>query len=408
MAANSGDAAIVGNTVADALVVGGGNDKATSGYLSSQAVSLWGDHDFSQEREFKAAAITDLVERSLLPGMLWAEGENLDRNGDRIIQVGEANDLMIRGDLFQQLAAEFMSQATRDVSLDEIKAVADQAALALAGGETNPAEPVDGATTPENPNLMQFVGPDGYTATSANDALEQQYADFMKTPADPNSEDANERYIAESQFLASQFKNLDGNDDGSVDYRELLDSTQSSDEDVRKAATIAADHHMTELGGDSYTSFTMTDVINDGRTREPDPDTDDSGFDTDGDGEDGSESLNVLKDSDSSIEDRLKAITSLVADGTTTATITDNGVELNVRMEVVAIPGSSRTMVHMFAIDPATGKESVILRAIGDGDTFTKQRGADGQEVDFVGTRWQRNHADSMFSSSSSSEFDVG
>lgn len=106
----------------------------------------------------------------------------------------------------------------------------------------------------------------------------------------------------------------------------------------------------------------------------------------------------VLNDPARSTVEQLSAIKKLVENGTSTAMLTDaDGNQINVRMEVVPIEGSSRSMVHMFAIDPATGKETVVLRAINDGDNWLHQRDKHGNEVDFVGTRWKRDHAGTIF-----------
>ncbi len=470
MAATAGDAAIVGNTVTDALALNSQSDSAS--HLAKEAVNLFGSHDFSGDRAFKDAAISDLVSRELLPGLAWAEAQSLDRNGDKIIQMGEANDLMVSGDLFQQLAAEYMSKATRDVTLEELQAVAERTAASqqsedpvqkylaesefiasqfdnLDGNDDGTVEygelidasqkPDDnllkavdlvvqhhltelngGSNTPftmqdviadgqpsvtENPDYMQFSGSSNrQVPTVYNDELFQKFQEFMKIPADLESENVGQRHTAEAQYLASQFLNLDGDKSGTVEYGELVTASQSTDENILKAVEIAVNHHMTELNGGSFTDFTLDDVIKDGQPPQYDSDEDSPSDQTE------SPNLDALQSPDSSVTDRLKAIKALVAEGQTTATIKDsNGDELNVRMEVIPVAGSSRSMVQMFATDPATGKEYVVLRAISDGDTFTQQRDANGQEVDFVGTRWQANHPDSMFcKSGSETTYDEG
>ncbi|MBA3994318.1 MAG: hypothetical protein C0469_12390 [Cyanobacteria bacterium DS2.3.42] len=314
MAAPAGDAAIVGNTVVDALALNNQADSAN--HLATEAVNLFGSQDFSGNREFKDAALLDLVNRELLPALTWAEAQSLDRNGDQIIQMGEGNELMASGDLFQQLAAEFMSRATRDVTLEELAALSAQTSKA----QDVPSEAP--LLNTENPDYMQFSG--------ATDATTLTYEDGERPAFAPETEVANPDYM---QFSGS------------------------SDEHNERPAYA--------------------------------PEMDESS------------SLGALKSKNSSVTDRLKAIKSLVADGQTTASITDsNGNQLGVRMEVIPVAGSERSMVHMFAVDPSTGKEFVILRAISDGDSFTQQKDASGQDVDFVGTRWRNNHPDSMFCAS--------
>lgn len=106
----------------------------------------------------------------------------------------------------------------------------------------------------------------------------------------------------------------------------------------------------------------------------------------------------VLQSPTATTIDQLKAIKGLVNSGETTATIVDqDGNTINVRMEILPVSGD-RSLVQMFAVDPNTGKETVILRAVNDGgDNFRKQTDANGNEVDFVGTRWKRDHAGSIF-----------
>lgn len=107
----------------------------------------------------------------------------------------------------------------------------------------------------------------------------------------------------------------------------------------------------------------------------------------------------ILENPTSTPEQQLQAIKDMVASGTSTTSIVDaNGNTINVRMEVVPVAeGSDRSFVHMFAVDPTTGTEMPVLRAISDGDTFEHQRTADGEEVSFVGTKWKKAHPDTMF-----------
>lgn len=106
----------------------------------------------------------------------------------------------------------------------------------------------------------------------------------------------------------------------------------------------------------------------------------------------------TLTSPNSSPEDQLKAVKALVAAGQTTMTITDaDGNSLNVRLAVTPIAeGSPNNYVHMYAVD-ASGKESIVLRAISNGDGFVQQRDATGEFVSYVGSKWKRDHADSVF-----------
>ena len=110
------------------------------------------------------------------------------------------------------------------------------------------------------------------------------------------------------------------------------------------------------------------------------------------------DALATLSGADSSVEEQLAAIKTLVEGGKTTATIRDaDGSELTIRMEVQPISeGSDRSYVQMFAVDE-NGRETVVLRALSDGDSFAQQRDANGNLVSYVGSRWQERHPDSVF-----------
>lgn len=113
---------------------------------------------------------------------------------------------------------------------------------------------------------------------------------------------------------------------------------------------------------------------------------------------DSNEALATLSDVNSSTEDQLAAIKTLVAAGQTTATIRDaDGTSLNIRLEMQPISeGSDRSYVQMFAVDES-GREMVVLRAVTDGDGFAQQRDANGNFVSYVGRKWGEQHPDSVF-----------
>lgn len=106
----------------------------------------------------------------------------------------------------------------------------------------------------------------------------------------------------------------------------------------------------------------------------------------------------TLTSPNSSPEDQLKAVQALFAAGQTSMTITDaDGNSLNVRFAVTPIAeGSPNNYVHMFAVD-SSGNESIVLRAISKPDGFVQQRDANGEFVSYVGSRWKRDHASSIF-----------
>ena len=106
----------------------------------------------------------------------------------------------------------------------------------------------------------------------------------------------------------------------------------------------------------------------------------------------------TLTSANSSPEDQLKAVQALFAAGQTSMTITDaDGNSMNVRFAVTPIAeGSPNNYVHMFAVD-ASGKETIVLRAISKPDGFVQQRDANGEFVSYVGSKWKRDHAGSAF-----------
>lgn len=400
-------------------------------HLAQEAASLLGVHDFSQNRDMRDGIIRGLGETAdLLETLVWAERTKLDVDGDGVIEVGEGNDLKMSGDIFVQLAAEFMSTRLQDVSFAEL----DQAArttAARAGYEmpASTAQPVGaelpGGEQPTGPNVMQFSG--------------EQLVDPNAFAGDPalvqGQQDPTARYKEEAQFLGVNFGSLDKDQNGLVDDTEFKAAISGSDITQLTALDIAFRHNLVAVQNDQFSSLSLDQVAADyfsagGAALQEGADaaassdrpamvpeggeTEGGMYQFTGDENAGehpayapdessedpnqSEEMRTLNSKNASTKDRLKAIARLVEAGKTSATITDSdGSKFDVRMEVVPVAGSSRTMVHMFAIDPATGKEFVVLRAIKDGEDFTRQRDASGNEVDFAGTRWRQNHPDSMF-----------
>lgn len=280
-----------------------------SNFLANEAASLFNGHDFTNDVDFRNAAVGQLIQDNVLPSLLWSEQDALDTNQDHVIDQDEASAGMQSGELFKQLASTFV-QGYGPVTFDDI------ASWRSAVPDTAPAV---GADTPPP-----------YNDTSA---LPVPYSD--QTIQDPNY----------AQFTG--------------------DSTGS--ENTESSNPLPYD----------ITTVRPTDA------QSPQPDSAD---------------MTALTAPNSSTEDRLKAIKNLVESGQTSATLTDaDGQQFNVRMEEIAVPGSSRTMVQMIATDPATGKEHPVLRAISDGDAFLHQRDANGYDVDFEGDWWKANRPNSMF-----------
>lgn len=226
-------------------------------------------------------------------------------------------------------------------------------------------------------------------------------------------------------LVVEEFSHMDGNDDKVVDYNELMTATESEDTTTRLAAFQANRFGVNgKFPSTNYESFSYDDAVADaeahGEAVRPvpteeapldtpqDPDLfQHTGDETTPEGEsqplevtvNGWDPLAVLQNPNMDTESQLNSIMALVKSGNPPTTIKDaNGNDIQVRMEVVPVAeGSDRSYVHMFGIDPVTGREIPILRAINEGNTFEQQRSADGEEVPFVGTKWLKAHPDTMY-----------
>lgn len=395
-------------------------------HLAQEASYLLGVRDFRTNPEMRDGILGALGnEEDLLKTLVWAERTRLDVDGDQIIEVGEANQLIMEDDIFLQLAAHLMSSGTRDVSFSELneaaKATAERNGIAYVGDA--PVSATLAAGDPAEANVMQFSG--------------EQSGDLLSQ----GSQDPVARYKDEAQYLGMNFGSLDADSNGLVDDAEFKAAISGSDITRLTAASIALEHNLVTIENDQISNLTIDHIARDFHAGPLQPEggeqlTDSGmpayvpeGTETEGgmyqftgnqnagehpayaseehpayapdessEDPNQSEDMRTLNSKNASTKDRLKAIARLVEAGKTSATITDSdGSKFDVRMEVVPVAGSSRTMVHMFATDPQTGKEFVVLRAIKDGEDFTRQRDESGNEVDFSGTRWRQNHPDSMF-----------
>lgn len=427
--ASSPEANLVADVVKQAPGLGGID------HLAEEASALLGVQDFRQKPELADDILRSLGDTDdLLKTLVWAERTKLDVDGNGIIEVGEGNDLIASDDIFVQLAAQFMSKGLRDVSFSELTDAA-RATAERNGTAFNETPVINGSDAgadmsgalPDAGDVMQFSGD---PAPVAGDT------EGLQGP-----QDALTRYKEEAQFLGVNFGSLDTNGDNLVDDGEFKAAVASDNITQLMAANIAMSHNLVTVQGDQFSSLSMDQVAadyfsagtaategSDQLSASGNPAYVPEGSEAEGSyyqfsGEPGgehpayapeehpayapdedsqspeqSENLNTLNSKTASVKERLKAIAKLVESGKTTTTITDSdGTKFDVRMEVVPVAGSSRTMVHMFATDPQTGKEFVVLRAIQDGDQFTHQRDESGNEVDFTGTRWRQNYPQSMF-----------
>lgn len=102
--------------------------------------------------------------------------------------------------------------------------------------------------------------------------------------------------------------------------------------------------------------------------------------------------VNTLSDTNSSAQDKLRAVEALGKAGITQLTLADkDGINRNMRIELEK--SGSKTLVHLYANDDS-GKERVLLRGASNGDgTFTNQRDAKGRPVSFQGSWWSGHMA---------------
>lgn len=272
-----------------------------------------------------------------------------------------------------------------------------------------------------------------------NESVRAEINAAFDTLTKPQS-DAAAQQLVDNNILPSlvleEFPHMDGNGDNSVDYNELMTASESEDTTMRLAAYQANRFGVNgKFPSTNYESFSYDDAVADVEARgeavrpevptveteetseteeettaetPQDPDLyQHTGDETTPEGENqplevtvnGWDPLAVLQNPDMDAEDQLNCIMALVQSGNPPTTIKDeNGNDIQVRMEVVPVAeGSDRSYVHMFGIDPATGREIPILRAINDGTTFEHQRSADGEEVPFVGTKWKKAYPNTMY-----------
>lgn len=265
-----------------------------------------------------------------------------------------------------------------------------------------------------------------------NESVRAEINAAFDTLSKPES-DAAAQQLVDNNILPSlvleEFPHMDGNGDNSVDYTELMQAFESEDTTTRLAAYQANRFGVNgKFPSVTYESYSYDDAVANvdahGESVRPvpteetpletpqetpqDPDLyQHTGDETTPEGEhqpleitvNGWDPLAVLQNPDMDTEAQLNSIMALVKSGNPPTTIKDeNGNDIQVRMEVVPVAeGSDRSYVHMFGIDPATGREIPILRAINDGTTFEHQRSADGEEVPFVGTKWKKAYPNTMY-----------
>lgn len=329
---------------------------------------------------------SSLQENNLLPGLVLHDSENLDIDNDGVLPYRELVEVANseNSDTLTRTLAEYLAgqayMRSAEFTLDEFK---DMGGL--------PRDPIPGEL------------------------------DF-----DPATLSDGEARTSELAYAHQNFDQLDRDSDGFVTGSEM-DATLASGVSAADAAKLrdlkAREHDLEELSndelGDENDGFTREDLrlaaereaieLTGERRAEAQEDEEESAIEAPVTADDvlsgeadradePNEFLRDLQDEDSTIEERLAAVKSLVAAGETTATIEDSdGNPLRIRMEVQPVSeGSDRSYVHLFAVDE-NGRETVILRAMSAGDEFTQQRDGNGNPVSYVGKKWGEQHPDSVF-----------
>lgn len=322
-----------------------------------------------------------LEENNLLAPLALYDSENLDTDGNESLEYGEllsvagadSSDTLTKN-LAEHLASEVAMRDYAPISISELRSM----------GAT-PTDPI--------PGEMDFDPATVSDGEVGKDELAYAYENFGRLDADGNDYTTSEEidsYLSESagslseadaaklRDLSSQVGNLEENSNDEIG--------DENDGYTRADLEAAAADLVPELnadrasaGEDATTAESILDSSDDAEER-------------------ASDALAQLRNADSSTEDQLAAIKTMVEAGQTTATITDtDGNSLNVRLVVEPISeGSDRSYVQMFAVDES-GNESVVLRAISQGDSFSQQRDGNGNLVSYVGSKWQKNHPDSLF-----------
>ena len=366
--------------------------------LSMQAAQLLQATDFRPGQQLRNEFDQYMVDNHLVNDLILFESNSIDgmdlgsgkanpKDGKLTSEEVAAAMNVGSTDLYLQTALQYLAPRVANLAPDQGISITDLNNDSLQHPTTIPtANEIQ--VTSQVPDLYTFAG-----LPSDSPVMPAPYPSFRGVV--PQSSEL----PADAPLLAKEFQNLDTDGSGGVSYLEMLTGTESTNASTKKAAEIANDRALNYINGNGAMAedFTMDDVMRDAQWHPEDvnPPIEQPIVTPVSPGD----SLSTLSSPTATTEDQLKAIKTLVQNGQTTATITDSdGNTLNVRMEVLPIAGTDRSMVQMFAVDPSTGKQTVILRAINDGDAFTHQKDENGNEVEFVGSKWKRNHPDSIFS----------
>ncbi|MBX9950534.1 MAG: hypothetical protein K2Y39_15305, partial [Candidatus Obscuribacterales bacterium] len=331
-----------------------------------------------------------LQEQGILGDVVLFDSANLDTDQNGEITYPEALDAAVSGgsDALTRSLGEYLSeQISVNYEPFKIPEVADRAdeSAETPVDESNTDEPVEAQTA------EQEFDPKKYS----NGEIEQEELAYANTHFDELDGDGNGFITAGEldQYSQRAAGTISEQDAGKLlDLKENVGDLEEKDgddefldendgitrADLHKAAEEMAQQDNENSAETGAEATTAEEVLTEKTAEE--------------------KALDTLGSKDASTEDQLQAIKTLVEAGQTTATITDaDGTSMTVRLEVQPISeGSDRSFVHMFAVDES-GRETVVLRAVSDGEGFAQQRDADGNLVSYVGSRWKERHPESIF-----------
>ena len=349
-----------------------------------------------------------LEDNNLLAPLALYDSANLDmdNNGsfsiDELVTAANADtsDTLTKT-LAENLISEVSTRDYEDLSVAELRSISAGAA---------PKDPIPGEMNFDPATIAdgQIAARDLAFANEHFSSLDRDsdgyvLSDEIQSYLTANNDSITPEDAAILGDLSSQVPNLEensndewGDESAGFTRNDLQEAAVKMAEDLNQERAQAAT--TTEVAGTEDTAADASETVAETAT-EGSPATAETVLNgQEAEREASSDALTRLSSADSSTEDQLAAIKTLVEGGQTTATLRDaDGNALNIRMEVVPISeGSDRSYVQMFAVDE-NGRETVVLRAVSDGNGFSQQRDADGNLVSYVGSRWSSRHPESVF-----------
>ncbi|MBS1957742.1 MAG: hypothetical protein JST89_26390 [Cyanobacteria bacterium SZAS-4] len=331
---------------------------------------------------------SDLEKRGILGKLILVDKDNLDINHDGTIDQRELtmSAFSDSADNMTKTVAQYLAMKGEDVSLDEVKADVDKQAKEQEGprGEERDKYASELKYASDNFDKLDTDGNGFVTSAEIGDVLKKSAGTMSESEA-TMLRDLSKRVGK----LEGENNDETGPENDGFTRNDILMGQVGAGEPPEGKAALTGDDAKKKIdemrSGDKSLSKNDSGKTDDGTSSD-----DDKGEKS---------ALSTLSDQDATSEQKLAAIKTLADAGQTSVTITDaDGSTIQVRLSVQPISkGSDKEFVQMFAVD-GHGKESVIMRAVSDGDSFVHQRDAKGNYVSFFGTKWQKDHPDSIYS----------